>query len=322
MCGKPSEKSMLRKIWDGIYIGSGQVIGGIVEGVDSLDDTVTKENIKYAIGHPIETISTAWNTISDSFMNDFWHGDAESRAKWGTSIFMGLGLGLIGDKGISKVTTLSKGTNLKKFSEGISSVSNQLPLKERFAFAGTSGFGSNQIKTLEALQEARDTFMFSETGGRSRVKGVQEVIKDYADKVLDRVEVKNEYPDSYTASKILREELKEAGIEPPPYSNAAHHLTPWNDSRAEKAQKLLREFGIDHDSAANGVFLPYKVNEYVTTEVLHIGKHSSEYILEVERVLSLVKKRGGTQEDAVEALHDIRERLLNGELKLNKPKKE
>ncbi|BCC32193.1 MULTISPECIES: WXG100 family type VII secretion target [Bacillus cereus group] len=322
MCGKPSEKSMLRKIWDGIYIGSGQVIGGIVEGFDSLDDTVTKENIKYAIGHPIETISTAWNTISDSFMNDFWHGDAESRTKWGTSIFMGLGLGLIGDKGISKVTTLAKGTNLTKFSEGISSVSNQLPLKERFAFAGTSGFGSNQIKTFEALQEARDTFIFSETDGRSRVKGVQEVIKDYADKVLDRVEVKNEYPDSYTASKILREELKDAGIEPPPYSNAAHHLTPWNDSRAEKAQKLLREFGIDHDSAANGVFLPYKINEYVTTEVLHIGKHSSEYILEVERVLSLVKKRGGTQEDAVEALHDIRERLLDGELKLNKPKKE
>ncbi|MED1356249.1 WXG100 family type VII secretion target, partial [Bacillus paranthracis] len=184
MCGKPSEKSMLRKIWDGIYIGSGQVIGGIVEGFDSLDDTVTKENIKYAIGHPIETISTAWNTISDSFMNDFWHGDAESRTKWGTSIFMGLGLGLIGDKGISKVNTLAKGTNLTKFSEGISSVSNQLPLKERFAFAGTSGFGSNQIKTFEALQEARDTFIFSETGGRSRVKGVQEVIKDYADKVL------------------------------------------------------------------------------------------------------------------------------------------
>ncbi|PHC23873.1 hypothetical protein COE95_30195 [Bacillus toyonensis] len=125
-----------------------------------------------------------------------------------------------------------------------------------------------------------------------------------------------------TQKKRLEHGEKDAGIEPLPYSNAAHHLTPWNDSRAEKAQKLLKEFGIDHDSAANGVFLPYKVNEYVTTEVLHIGKHSSEYILKVERVLSLVKKRGGTQEDAVNALHDIRERLLNGELKLNKPKKE
>ncbi len=27
------EKSMLRKILDGIYVGSGEVIGGIVEGV-------------------------------------------------------------------------------------------------------------------------------------------------------------------------------------------------------------------------------------------------------------------------------------------------
>ncbi|MGR6009064.1 hypothetical protein ACT7CZ_15465 [Bacillus cereus] len=39
MGDKPSEKSMLRKIWDGIYVGSGQVIGEIVEGFDSLDDT-------------------------------------------------------------------------------------------------------------------------------------------------------------------------------------------------------------------------------------------------------------------------------------------
>ncbi|RFB38879.1 AHH domain-containing protein [Bacillus sp. dmp10] len=103
---------------------------------------------------------------------------------------------------------------------------------------------------------------------------MQKLIKEYADKVLDRVDVKNDYHDSYTASKVLREELKDA----------AHHLTPWNDSRAEKAQKILKEFRIDHDSAANGVFLSYKVNEYVVTEVLHIGNHSSEYILEVERV--------------------------------------
>lgn len=317
------EKSMLRKVWDGIYVGSGQVIGGIVEGFNSLDDTVTKENIKYAIGHPLETASTAWNTFSDSFMNDFWHGDAESRAKWGTNTFMEVALGWAGDKGISrvgKITTLGESVNLAKFSEGISSVSNQIPLKNRFAFAGTSGFGSNQIKTFEALQEARDTFMFSKTGGRSRVKDVQEVIKDYADKVLDRVEVKNDYPDSYTASKVLREELKAAGIEPPPYSNAAHHIGPWNDKRAAQVQELLEEFGIHPDSAANGVFLPYKVNDYVTTEALHIGNHSPEYIREVYRVLGEVKRFGGNRADAVAALQNIRERLLDGSLKLNQPK--
>ncbi|HDR7471016.1 AHH domain-containing protein [Bacillus toyonensis] len=323
MYDTPPEKSMLRKIWDGIYVGSGEVIGGIVEGFNSLDDTVTKENIKYAIGHPLETAYTMCNTFSDSFMNDVWHGDAESRTKWGTSIFMEFGLGWIGDKGISnvgKVTTLGEGVNLAKFSTGISSVANKLPLTERFAFAGASGFGSAQRKASEMLQEARDTFMFSKTGGRSRVKDVQEVIKDYADKVLDRVDVKNDYPDSYTASKVLREELKDAGIEPPPYSNAAHHLTPWNDKRAIEAQELLKEFGIHHDSAANGVFLPYKVNEYVTTEVLHIGNHSTDYMKEVTKVLKEVKEYGGTQADAVAALHDIRTRLLDGSLKLNSPK--
>ena len=327
MSDSNSGKSMIEKIASGIYYSSGKVIGDIKEGFDSLDDTVTKENLKYAVGHPIETFFTMWNTLSDSFINDVVHGDAESTTSWITSTFMEVGLGVVSDKGISKVskigkvTTLGEDTNVSKFSEVVSSITNKLPLKDRFAFVGVSEFKDIQRNPVGYLKAAHDTFVFVKNG-KSKIKDVQEVIQDYADKVLDRVDVKNEYPNSHTASQKLRAELKDAGIDPPPYPNAAHHLTPWNDSRAEKAQKLLKEFGIDHDSAANGVFLPYKVNDYVTTEVLHIGNHSSEYILEVERVLNLVKKRGGTQEDAVEALHDIRERLLNGELKLNKPKKE
>ncbi|OFD42184.1 hypothetical protein BWGOE3_34370 [Bacillus mycoides] len=193
-------------------------------------------------------------------------------------------------------------------------------MKDRFAFAGASEFGNVQRTSFDSLQEARDTFVFSKTGRRSRVKDVQEVITDYADKVLNRVEVKNEYPDLYTASKKLREELKDAGSEPPPYPNAAHHIGPWNDKRAAQVQELLEEFGIHHDSAVNGVFLPYKVNDYVTTEALHIGNHSPEYIREVYRVLSEVKRFGGNQADVVAALQNIRERLLDGSLKLNQPK--
>ncbi|WP_412677877.1 AHH domain-containing protein [Bacillus wiedmannii] len=75
---------------------------------------------------------------------------------------------------------------------------------------------------------------------------------------------------------------------------------------------MIKGIWIDHDSTANGVFLPYKVNEYVTTEVLHIGNHSSEYILEVERVLSLVKKRDGTQEDAIDYEKAILKKLRSG----------
>ncbi|MEC2520606.1 AHH domain-containing protein, partial [Bacillus cereus] len=210
--------------------------------------------------------------------NDVINGDAESRAKWGSYAFTQIGLGLIGDKGISKVTTLAKGA---KFSTGMSSFVNKLPLTDRLAFAGASGFGSNQIKTFEVLRKARETFMFSKTSARSKVKDVQEVIQEYADKVLDRVEVKNEYPDSYTASQKLRAELKDAGVDTPPYPNAAHHIVPWNDIRAVEAQELLQEIGISYDAAVNGVFLPYKINDYVTTEVLHIGSHSKEYIREV-----------------------------------------
>lgn len=97
-------------------------------------------------------------------------------------------------------------------------------------------------------------------------------------------------------------------------------MVPWKDNKAIEAQELLEEFGIHHDSAANGVFLPYKVNDYVTTEALHIGSHSAEYADEVARVLKEVKAYGGTQADAIAALHDIRIRLLEGSLKLNKSK--
>ncbi|KAA6470707.1 AHH domain-containing protein [Bacillus cereus] len=314
VCKKPPEKSTSEKIIDGISEGTGQAVEDTIDGVVALGKWETWENMGYAVTHLNETLPAMWNTLSDSFINDVINGDAESRAKWGSYAFTQIGLGLIGDKGISKVTTLAKGA---KFSTGMSSFANKLPLTDRLAFAGASGFGSNQIKTFEVLRKARETFMFSKTGGRSKVKDVQEVIQDYADKVFNRVEMKNEYPDSYSASQKLRAELKDAGVETPPYPNATHHIAPWKDKRAKQVQELLEEFEIHHDSAANGVFLPYKVNDYVTTEALHIGNHSPEYIREVYRVLSEVKRFGGNQEDAVAALHSIRERLLDGSLKLN-----
>ncbi|HDR8487787.1 TPA: AHH domain-containing protein [Bacillus cereus] len=314
VCKKPPEKSTSEKIIDGILEGTGQAVEDTIDGVVALGKWETWENMGYAVTHLNETLPAMWNTLSDSFINDVINGDAESRAKWGSYAFTQIGLGLIGDKGISKVTTLAKGA---KFSTGMSSFANKLPLTDRLAFAGASGFGSNQIKTFEVLRKARETFMFSKTGGRSKVKDVQEVIQDYADKVFNRVEMKNEYPDSYSASQKLRAELKDAGVETPPYPNATHHIAPWKDKRAKQVQELLEEFEIHHDSAANGVFLPYKVNDYVTTEALHIGNHSPEYIREVYRVLSEVKRFGGNQEDAVAALHSIRERLLDGSLKLN-----
>ncbi|ARZ61973.1 MULTISPECIES: AHH domain-containing protein [Bacillus cereus group] len=320
LCKKAPEKSTSEKIIDGILEGTGQAVEDTIDGIVALGKWETWENMGYAVTHLDETLPAMWNTLSDSFINDVINGDAESRAKWGSYAFTQIGLGLIGDKGISKVTTLAKGA---KFSTGMSSFANKLPLTDRLVFAGTSGFGSNQIKGFEVLQKARETFMFSTAGRKSRIKDVQVVIKDYADKVLDRVTVEKEYPNSSTASQVLREELKDAGIDPPPYHNAAHHIVPWNDGRAVEIQKLMKEFEIDPNSAANGVFLPgYRAidSKYVTTEAMHIGNHGPEYIELVYNTLTEIKEFGGTQADAVAALQTIREGLLDGSIKLNQPK--
>ena len=99
--------------------------------------------------------------------------------------------------------------------------------------------------------------------------------------------------------------------------NAAHHIVPWNDSRALEARTILDKFGIEYDSAANGVFLPYEVNEYVGVEAMHIGNHGKEYINEVTNRLKEVIKRNGQKADIIATLNEIRKNLLDGTLKLN-----
>ena len=141
--------------------------------------------------------------------------------------------------------------------------------------------------------------------------------KDYANKVSDKSKVMGTYPKSYTASDILRDELKNAGIKTPSYGNAAHHIVPWNDSRALDARTILDKFGIEYNSAANGVFLPYEVNEYVGVEAMHIGNHGREYIDEVTKRLQEIERLGGQKNDIINALNEIRKNLLDGTLKLN-----
>jgi hypothetical protein len=87
--------------------------------------------------------------------------------------------------------------------------------------------------------------------------------------------------------------------------------------RAAPAQKILREYGIETESAVNGAFLPYQTNKYVGDESLHIGNHGVSYIREVNRRLRDVKRRGGTREDLIDELNQIRKELLNGTLTLN-----
>ena len=74
-----------------------------------------------------------------------------------------------------------------------------------------------------------------------------------------------------TSSQILRENLKNAGIEPPPYPNAAHHIVAVNSEKSRASVAILHEYGIDLNSPANGVFLPYQKNELQPKQCIVVG---------------------------------------------------
>ncbi|PES60472.1 ADP-ribosylating-like toxin [Bacillus cereus] len=164
MCGKLPEKSTFEKIRDGIVEGAGEAIEDTIEGFKALGKWETWQNMGNAALHPIDTLSTMYNVLSDSFIKDVINDDAESRAKWGSYALTQVGLGLIGDKGISKVTTLAKGTNLAKVSEGISHYTNKLQTGDRFAYAGVGEFRDIPKTSFNSLEEARNTFMFADPG--------------------------------------------------------------------------------------------------------------------------------------------------------------
>ena len=141
--------------------------------------------------------------------------------------------------------------------------------------------------------------------------------KEYADNVSDKTTVNGTYNPSDSASDILRGELYDAGIPYATYPNAAHHIVPWKDPRAQGARDILDAFGIQYNSAANGVLLPTKVNEYVGDAALHVGNHSASYIESVTDRLQGVVNAGGSKNDIIGELNNIRSDLLNGLLKLN-----
>ncbi|MGK8688756.1 DNA/RNA non-specific endonuclease [Bacillus cereus] len=160
MCGKLPEKSTGEKIWDGILEGTGQAIEDTIDGVVALGKWETWENMGNAALHPIDTLSTMYNVLSDSFINDVINGDAESRAKWGSYALTQVGLGLIGDKGLSKASKLGKVTTKlakDKIPEGISHTIGNLQVGNRFAFAGGSG-GQFRFNISE-FNQAKDTLL-------------------------------------------------------------------------------------------------------------------------------------------------------------------
>ncbi|MGG0293633.1 T7SS effector LXG polymorphic toxin [Bacillus pacificus] len=165
-CGKLPEKSTGEKIWDGIWEGAGQAVEDTIDGVVALGKWETWENMGNAALHPIDTLSTMYNALSDSFINDVINGDAESRAKWGSYALTQVGLGLIGDKGLSKVSKVATTANLAKgvsvvtdsvtYRNAINTLNNfKLNTGNRFAYADI-GKSSIKYELDETYKEAKD----------------------------------------------------------------------------------------------------------------------------------------------------------------------
>ncbi|MGG0731699.1 T7SS effector LXG polymorphic toxin [Bacillus paramycoides] len=162
MCGKLPPKSTGEKILDGIVGGAREAVEDTIEGFKALGKWETWENMGNAALHPIDTLSTMYNVLSDSFINDVINGDAESRAKWGSYALTQVGLGLIGDKGLSKASKLGQAGKVTKLAknkipQSISHITSNLQMGDRFALAG---MGSMRIE----IPTIKDYFVKASSG--------------------------------------------------------------------------------------------------------------------------------------------------------------
>jgi hypothetical protein len=117
-------------------------------------------------------------------------------------------------------------------------------------------------------------------------------------------------------SSALGRALIRMGYQRPDIGYQAHHIVPKNDTRAEKAQEILKEFddGVGIDSAENGVWLP--ANSRVTNwfnDVFHSQTFSGNYIRWVVRELS----QAGSLQEVLDTLQGIRDTLLSGDTPWN-----
>ncbi|QKH06879.1 cytoplasmic protein [Bacillus cereus] len=177
MCGEISPKSDFEKAWERekkdlsdawTGISTGFVDGAVDawEGFVALGDKETWLNMRDAIINYKETLPAAWNTLSDSFINDFWNGDMESREHYAAYGVASLLTGFIGDKGLSKAGQAGKLAIAGNLAKGKSFMTNsaayrnvltdfKLNTGNRLAYADVGG-SSIKYELGGAYQEAKD----------------------------------------------------------------------------------------------------------------------------------------------------------------------
>lgn len=147
-------------------------------------------------------------------------------------------------------------------------------------------------------------------------KTADEIADFYFSKVASKTKVSGNF--SGSPSEILRAELKDAGVTTPPNANQAHHIIPEGMDIPElnEARAIMNRYGVDLNSASNGVFLPNaKDLPHAGSATVHSGSHTAEY---ARYVANAIKRANPTSAaDITEVLNRLRKELLNGTLKLN-----
>ncbi|PEA83763.1 T7SS effector LXG polymorphic toxin [Bacillus pseudomycoides] len=180
MCGKLTPKSDFEKAWErdkkdlidawtGISTGFVDGAEDAWEGFVALGDKETWLNMRDAIVNYDETLPAMWNTFSDSFINNFWNGDMESRMHYAAYGITSLGVGLLGDKGLSKAGQVGKVAVVTGFTKGKSLITNSATYRNtlnslnnfnfnfgnQFSFAGIGG-SSLKSSFVDTYQTAKD----------------------------------------------------------------------------------------------------------------------------------------------------------------------
>lgn len=112
------------------------------------------------------------------------------------------------------------------------------------------------------------------------------------------------------SSRQLGKNLEEAGTSRPSDS-AAHHIVAGRAKSAAQARTVLKDFGVDINDAANGVFLPRSTRvPNPTGAAVHSTLHTNQYYATVNDLLLGATSR----EEVLGALASIRSSLLGGGL--------
>ncbi|KYC89935.1 hypothetical protein B4102_3942 [Heyndrickxia sporothermodurans] len=184
-------------ILKGIYVGSGNAVGDTIEGWKGLyklaekylgptpsPDLLLKAGLigselyldsKAVFGRAIDTGKYMVKAIKDGFVRDVIEGDAESRSKYFTYLFTTLGIGVLSDKGISKIGKI--GTKVGGFGgittkvEGLSpslatvnagpipyNVMNRLEDQIQLAARKAFGNGTKGIEKGNNIKDYKKTF--------------------------------------------------------------------------------------------------------------------------------------------------------------------